>query len=78
MIGVGGAQDVLLINSLTGNDLASTNVQEIRETDPSFFNWDTKTRSFPALAGGSKFDIFVAASSNPRFGENIYVISFRI
>ena len=73
MSGVGGAQDVLLINSLTANDLVSTNVQEIRESDASFFNWDTKTRSFPALAGGSRFDIFIAASTDVTFGESIFV-----
>ena len=73
MSGVGGAQDVLLLNSLTGNDLVAAAVQEIRESDPQFFNWDTKTRSFPALAGGSKFDIFIAASTNPTFGESIFV-----
>jgi len=71
-LGTGNA-DVLLINSITGADTTNGHVQTIRESDARFFNWDTKTTSFPALAGGSTFDIFVAASSNPRFGENVYV-----
>ncbi len=71
-LGTGNA-DVLLINSITGADTTNGHVQTIRESDAKFFNWDTKTTSFPALAGGSTFDIFVSASSNPRFGENVYV-----
>ena len=73
MDGVGGAQDVLLINSLVGSDTLTAAVKTIRESDPQFLNWDTKTRSFPDLAGGSKFDIFIAGSVNPRFGEDVYV-----
>ena len=71
-LGTGNA-DVLLINSLTGADTTLAQVRTIRESDPKFFNWDTKTTSFPALAGGSTFDIFIAASSNPRFGESIVI-----
>ena len=65
-----GNNDVLLINSVTGG---KQTVQTIRESVPKFFNWDTKTTSFPALAGGSTFDIFIAGSSNPRFGEGVWV-----
>ena len=71
-LGTGNA-DVLLINSITGADTTNGHVQTIRESDAKFFNWDTKTTSFPALAGGSTFDIFIAASSNPRFGESIVI-----
>lgn len=63
--GTGGANDVIIVNSLTGSDTTANHVTELRESGPSFFNWDTKTTSFGITGTPTEFDIFVAASMDP-------------
>ncbi|MEW6752667.1 MAG: FlgD immunoglobulin-like domain containing protein [Candidatus Latescibacterota bacterium] len=81
----GGGGDVFVINSLDGTSYTGTTrikdytgatqgkVKRIRESNDNYFMWDTKTTSFRIQGTPTEFDIFVAASTNPRFGENIYV-----
>jgi hypothetical protein len=82
--GRGGALDVFVINSLTG-ELAGTNnveesyasvIQPVRESDDDFLLWDTKTTSFKITGTPTEFDIFIAASVDPQFGDNVYVPTF--
>ncbi len=81
-----GNGDVFLINSLDGTNVnaagaqiedytgsTSLKIQRIRESDENFFLWDTKTTSFKIIGTPTEFDIFVAASMNPQFGEDIFV-----
>ena len=81
-----GNGDVFLINSLDGTNTnaagaqiedytgsTSLKIQRIRESDEKFFLWDTKTTSFKIIGTPTEFDIFVAASLNPQFGEDIFV-----
>ena len=81
-----GNGDVFLINSLDGTNTnaagaqiedytgsTSLKIQRIRESDKKFFLWDTKTTSFRIIGTPTEFDIFVAASLNPQFGEDIFV-----
>jgi len=69
---VGGANDVIVINSLTGSDTIRTaaptgsgfdHITNLRESGPKFFNWDTKTTSFSISGTPAEFDIFIAANS---------------
>ena len=46
-------------------------IQELRESDEDFLLWDTKTTSFKITGTPTEFDIFIAASVDPRFGENV-------
>ena len=81
-----GNGDVFLINSLDGTNTNAAGaqvedytgatdlkIQRIRESDQKFFLWDTKTTSFKIVGTPTEFDIFVAASMNPRFGEDVFV-----
>ncbi|MEE2833252.1 MAG: hypothetical protein VYD18_12915, partial [Candidatus Latescibacterota bacterium] len=68
--GTGGANNVIVINSLTGSDKkkpgsSASYVTELRESGPNFFNWDTKTTSFGITGTPTEFDIFVAGSMDP-------------
>ena len=71
--GSSGARDVIIINSLTGSDTTATHVRTLRESGDKFIKWDTKTTSFGITGTPTEFDIFIAASMNPTFGENVYV-----
>ena len=64
---------VILINSITGRDAAGTGITELRESGPNYYNWDTKTTSFQITGTPTEFDLFIAGSTNPRFGENVYI-----
>ena len=63
--GVGGGNDVIIINSLTGSDTTNAHVTTLRESSPNFYNWDTKTTSFGISGTPNEFDIFVGASMDP-------------
>jgi len=65
MRGVGGATDVILINSITGTDTTTAHVTTIRESGKNSFNWDTKTTSFGITGTPTEFDIFIAGSMDP-------------
>jgi hypothetical protein len=65
VIGTGGANNVIIINSLTGSDATLNHVTTLRESSPNFFNWDTKTTSFGIAGTPTEFDIFIAASMDP-------------
>ena len=65
--------DVILINSITGADSNSTEITTLRESGPNFLLWDTKTSSFGISGTPINYDIFIAASMDPDFGENIYL-----
>ncbi|MCC7262525.1 MAG: T9SS type A sorting domain-containing protein [Candidatus Latescibacteria bacterium] len=64
---------VILINSLKGRDDVASQITTIRESDSKFYNWDTKTHSFGISGTPIEYDIFVAGSANPRFGDNVLV-----
>ena len=70
---VGEQNDVIILNSLTGRDDVTTNISTLRESGPSFFLWDTKTSSFGITGTPTEYDIFVAASMDPQFGDNVHV-----
>ena len=76
-----GLGDVIVLNSLDGTTYDAGNnpvldhvgapenkVRRIRGNDPSYFMWDTRTTSFKLEGTPTEFDIFIAASMNPRFG----------
>ena len=65
MTGVGGAADVILINSITGTDTTASHVVTLRESSPNSYNWDTKTTSFAITGTPTEFDIFIAGSMDP-------------
>ncbi len=65
MRGQTGADDVILINSITGTDTALTHVTTLRESGENSFNWDTKTTSFAISGTPTEFDIFIAGSMDP-------------
>jgi hypothetical protein len=69
----GGNRDVILINSLTGKDDVASNISNLRESSPKFLMWDTKTHSFGISGTPIEYEIFVAGSMNPRFGDNVIV-----
>ncbi len=64
---------VILVNSIKGRDNVSSQIQTIRESDPKFFMWDTKTHSFGISGTPIEYDIFIAGSMDPQFGDNIFV-----
>ncbi len=64
---------VILINSLKGRDDVKSQITTIRESDSKFYNWDTKTTSFGISGTPIEYDIFVAGSADPRFGDNVRV-----
>ena len=68
-----GAPIQPLINSLTGRDDVATNIQSLRESDEKFYLWDTKTTSFAITGTPTELDIFIAASVDPDFGDNVHV-----
>jgi hypothetical protein len=78
--GRGGNQDVYIINSLTGGVSGATNTDEaydsrvtvLRESEDSFLLWDTKTTSFQITGTPTEFDIFIAGSTDRRFGDPVY------
>ena len=65
MTGVGGAADVILINSITGTDTTVSHVVTLRESGANSYNWDTKTTSFAITGTPTEFDIFIAGSMDP-------------
>jgi hypothetical protein len=65
MTGVGGAADVILINSITGTDTTASHVVTMRESGAKSYNWDTKTTSFAISGTPTEFDIFIAGSMDP-------------
>ena len=81
----GGGGDVYVLNSLDASTFSGNSrildysgstagkISRIRESDENYLLWDTKTTSFQLQGTPTELDIFVAASMNPRFGENIYV-----
>ena len=71
----GEQNDVIILNSLTGRDDVAGNITTLRESGPNFFLWDTKTSSFGITGTPIEYDIFVAASMDPNFGETITVNS---
>ena len=64
---LGEQADVILINSITGRD------DTPKESDSSFFLWDTKTSSFGITGTPIDFDIYIAGSTDPDFGDNVTV-----
>ncbi|MBI2505580.1 MAG: T9SS type A sorting domain-containing protein [Candidatus Latescibacteria bacterium] len=64
---------VILVNSLKGRDDVAGQIQTIRESDSKFFMWDTKTHSFGISGTPIEYDIFVAGSVDPQFGDNVFV-----
>ena len=44
----------------------------LRESDESYYLWDTKTPSFDIKGTPTEFDIFIAGSVDPRFGRPVY------
>ncbi len=81
-----GNGDVFLINSLDGTNInaagaqiedytgaTSLKIQRIMESDENFYLWDTKTTSFKIQGTPTEFDIFVAASMDPQFGDDVFV-----
>ncbi len=81
--GRGGALDVFVINSINGELAGDNNTEEaysstiktVRESGDDFILWDTKTTSFKITGTPTEFDIFIAASVDPRFGDNVLVPS---
>jgi hypothetical protein len=64
---------VILINSLRGRDDVRNQISTIRESGSNFFMWDTKTTSFGISGTPIEFDIFIAGSIDPYFGDNVLV-----
>lgn len=64
---------VILVNSLKGRDDVASQITTIRESDPKFFMWDTKTHSFGISGTPIEFDMFIAGSVDAQFGDNIFV-----
>ena len=65
MRGQSGADDVILINSITGTDTTLTHVTNLRESGENSFNWDTKTTSFAISGTPIEYDVFIAGSMDP-------------
>ena len=65
MRGQTGADDVILINSITGTDTTLTHVTTLRESGENSFNWDTKTTSFAISGTPIEYDVFIAGSMDP-------------
>jgi len=76
----GGNDDVIVINHMTGRISGNNDTEEaydemmleVRESDPSYYLWDTKTPSFDIKGTPTEFDIFIAGSVDPRFGSPVY------
>jgi hypothetical protein len=64
---------VILINSLKGRDDVASQISTVRESDADFFMWDTKTHSFGISGTPIEYDIFIAGSMDPQFGDNVIV-----
>ncbi|MBM3279529.1 MAG: T9SS type A sorting domain-containing protein [Candidatus Handelsmanbacteria bacterium] len=64
---------VILINSLKGRDDVASQITTLRESGSAFYNWDTKTTSFKISGTPIEYDIFVAGSIDPYFGDNVLV-----
>ncbi len=72
--------DVYVINSLDGKNnfvdytgKTQGKIGRIRESGSNYLLWDTKSTSFKIEGTPTELDIFIAGSTNPRFGENVYV-----
>jgi len=76
----GGNGDVIVINHMTGTISGANDTEEaydvmmlpLRESDESYYLWDTKTPSFDIKGTPTEFDIFIAGSVDPRFGRPVY------
>jgi hypothetical protein len=76
----GGNGDVIVINHMTGTISGANDTEEaydrmmlpLRESDESFYLWDTKTPSFDIKGTPTELDIFIAGSVDPRFGRPVY------
>jgi hypothetical protein len=84
----GGNDDVFVINHMTGRHSGIDSdadgliddteegyhdrILEVRESDPSYYLWDTKTPSFDIKGTPTEFDVFIAASLDRRFGTPVY------
>ncbi len=78
--GRGGDADVFIINSINGQVSGTNNTAEaydpnltvLRESGDNFLLWDTKTTSFVITGTPTEFDIFIAGSTDRRFGDPVY------
>ena len=51
------------------------NLTVLRESGDDFILWDTKTTSFRITGTPTEFDIFIAGSTDRRFGDPVYATS---
>ena len=64
---------MIIINSITGADTLNTQITTLRESGDNFFLWDTKTSSFGISGTPISYDIFIAGSMDPEFGDDVRV-----